>query len=172
MAGKLQTQYKVKPVYSDQGCFTEWRKIQWFQWHSTYKPWLFYLWAATTCLERPPDTCGRSRQVSLFVWCWILIESIELDLYLVPCIDFCHVLVLSNDLSLLGKNFAKYVGLFVCLSVCLLLGKNICQVCWSVCMFVCLFVCMSRSAAITKKVLTQSSPNLVSICTLGLGRSL
>ena len=62
----------------------------------------------------------------------------------------------------------------LCLFFYLLLGKNLrfCQVCWSVCVSVCLSVCLSVLDTITKKILCQSSPNLVSICTLGPDTSL
>ena len=44
----------VKPVWSDQGCRTKNAKFGQFWWHNLYKSCLFYLWPATTCLERPP----------------------------------------------------------------------------------------------------------------------
>ena len=43
----------VEPVYSDLGCLTKRRKIS-YLFEDHYKPWLFYLRSATTCLERPP----------------------------------------------------------------------------------------------------------------------
>ena len=44
----------VKAVWSYQGCRTNNAKLGQFWWHNLYKSCLFYLWPATTCLERPP----------------------------------------------------------------------------------------------------------------------